>query len=156
VQRQWSERCNRCKQYDYECCENQSKSEDEESTTCLRDLLFLHRSVYLNKISILSAQLERGANFNLPDISGQLPLHTVAIIDYLEVMRLPPEPNADVNAQVKYNGRTVLQAVSGGGHLEVVQLLFGRDADTSAGPAKCRGRKALQAVSEGGHMEVVQ
>jgi ankyrin repeat protein len=48
----------------------------------------------LNNISVLLAQLERGASFNLPDISEQLPLHIAATNGYLEVVRLLLERNA--------------------------------------------------------------
>ena len=49
-----------------------------------------------------------------------------------------------------------LQAVSGGGRFEVIELLLNARADVNAAAAWGGGRTALQAASEGGHFEVIE
>ncbi|KAF4432780.1 GA-binding protein subunit beta-1 [Colletotrichum fructicola] len=60
---------------------------------------------------------------------------------------------ADVNAQGGYYSNA-LQAASGGGHQEIVQLLLNQGADVNAQGGEYGN--ALQAASEEGHQEIVQ
>ena len=62
-----------------------------------------------------------------------------------------------MNALVgNYNGRTALQAASGGGHEIIVRQLLEKGADMNAPGSYPYARIALQAALEGGHETIAK
>ena len=113
----------------------------------------LHAALCTGNLEIASVLLDHGANTDLEDQDGRLPLVRAYDRRNIEAMRLLLEYGA--NGDVRYGSfELLLHHASYRGRCEAVQLLLEHNADANAKDSK--KWTPLHWASTGGHVKVVQ
>ena len=102
---------------------------------------------------VLHLLLDRGADINAQDNTGQTALQWASSLGYIEIVQKLLDRGADINAQDN-QGRTALQETSFSGDIEIVQILLDRGADINA--QDNQGRTALQRASLDDQKDIVK
>ena len=116
----------------------------------------LGRAAYHGHIETVRELLASGADPNLDDKIGGIPLIGAAEWGHIEIVEMLLAKGADPNVNRKgyWWTATALMAASYNGHLPVVKLLLEKGADHSLRDKS--GRTALMVASYNGHVEVVK
>jgi ankyrin repeat protein len=115
-------------------------------TALLKSVLKKHR---LSKLL-----LQHGADPNLADKDGLLPIHVCATSSRLHLLKLILECGADINSQDR-TGRTALYLSVMSGHQDIFDELIFRKCDINKG-SRSRYQYPLQAAVAKGRLEMVQ
>jgi ankyrin repeat protein len=115
-----------------------------------------HLAAWNGRLEIVQLLLDHGANPNVENDDGSIPLHLVSGGNYnynlqergVGIARLLMERGTDVNAQMK-NMSTPLHAAAFKGRLEITRLLLSHGANPNVG--NDRGSTPLHQVSEGNY-----
>jgi ankyrin repeat protein len=98
---------------------------------------------------------EQSFMINAKDSSGQLPIHSAAGYNQLEMVKILHQNGSDLNSTDK-KGYTPLCKAVFNGHLEVVKFLYEHGAATDIHTPIKDGWTPLNAASSNGHLEVVK
>uniref|UniRef100_K1RLA6 Ankyrin-3 n=1 Tax=Magallana gigas TaxID=29159 RepID=K1RLA6_MAGGI len=82
------------------------------------------------KPEIVRMLLDKGANVNVKDVRGNLPIHHAAMKGHFEVVQILLDAGSEVNTQEK-NGWTPLHCAAYWNRLDVVKCLLKNSADVS-------------------------
>ncbi len=113
----------------------------------------LHEAARKGDADAAKRAVERGAQLEETDASGEPPLLIAALAGQVEVVRLLLDAGADLHAS-NTGGLTALHAAAYGGHAEVVRLLIARGGAVNESKNFYQ-MSPLHAAAEEGHAEVV-
>ena len=91
----------------------------------------LHRAAAAGDIEAVKQHLAAGADVNVMDEDGWIPLHYATANDQKETVELLIAEGAEVNVKDKYDG-TPLHSATANDHKEIAQLLIANGADVNA------------------------
>ena len=97
----------------------------------------------------VQSELDKGADVNLKDNRGRIPLNNAARGGHKEVAELLIAVGADVNAKAGYS--IPLASAASGGYKEIAELLIANGADVNV-----LDGAALRSAADGGHKEIVE
>jgi ankyrin repeat protein len=98
---------------------------------------------------------EQSLIINAVDLSGQLPIHSAAGYNNLEMVKFLHERGSDLRI-ADQEGCTPLYKAVLNGHLEVVKFLYEHGADGDVHTATNNGWTPLNAASDSGHLQVLK
>ena len=115
----------------------------------------LHAALYGGHLEVARLLLENGANVNLEDNHGKIPLSAVYHRNHnLEAMRLLLQHGADPDVGYDGYGQLISHDAAYSGYVDVMELLLRHNADINAGDMD--NWTPLLCASAVGHVKVVQ
>ncbi|KAI9745824.1 MAG: hypothetical protein M1818_000505 [Claussenomyces sp. TS43310] len=113
----------------------------------------IQQACYHGHDTIVKLLLDRGADANAPNASGQMPLHIGAKQGHRGVVKLLLQSRADVFVK-DHAGQTPLHLAARNGHRAVAAMLLDRGININAGNR--HGQTALHLAAKNGHVSVVR
>jgi len=92
----------------------------------------IHTAVRIGDLTKVKAFLEKGADVNSKDASGQTALHIAALAGHKEIVELLLANGADVDIGERYYNRIAAEFAMNKGHDEIVKLLVSKGSNISA------------------------
>jgi ankyrin repeat protein len=113
----------------------------------------LHDACRSGDVTLVTQQLDNGADAAEPDPSGEPPLLIAALAGHPDVVALILEKGGDIEIRNR-GGLTALHAAAYGGNLDVVELLVSKGASVND-TRNFYKMSPLHAAAEEGHADVV-
>ena len=115
----------------------------------------LHAAAANGSIEIVELLIERGADVNLQDIHGRVPIFVALAKHQTEIARRLSEEETDVGIRTN-DGSTLLMAAVRAGDAELVRWALDRGTDVNAVRPKKDNATALMMAAEKGDSEIVK